>query len=161
MSEMEYKKDKRTKNLTLRDIHIGDWVQEWSPIPEKYSPPMKVSCINYDGTVYLVPDDENYCTPYETEIENVDALPITLEHLRGFRFEIEMFKNGDGKLRYNGEVFAILHNCREVVEDCGGSIVFDRKTDKYFVYNMIYMHELIAYTEEELNVKIEWKGVEK
>ena len=23
---MEYKKDKRTKNLTLRDIHVGDWV---------------------------------------------------------------------------------------------------------------------------------------
>ena len=23
---MEYKKDKRTENLTLRDIHVGDWV---------------------------------------------------------------------------------------------------------------------------------------
>ena len=23
---MEYKKDKRTMNLTLRDIHVGDWV---------------------------------------------------------------------------------------------------------------------------------------
>lgn len=23
---MEYKKDKRTKNLTLHDIHVGDWV---------------------------------------------------------------------------------------------------------------------------------------
>ena len=158
---MEYRKDKRTKNLTLRDIHVGDWVQEWSPIPEKYSPPMKVSCINYDGTVYLVSDDENYCNPDEIEIENVDALPITLEHLRGFGFEIEMFKNGDGKLRYNGEAFAILHNCREVVEDCGGSIVFDRKTDKYSVYNMIYMHELIAYTEDFLDVKIEWKGIER
>ena len=27
---MEYKKDKRTENLTLRDIHVGDWVQVWS-----------------------------------------------------------------------------------------------------------------------------------
>ena len=84
----EYQKDKRTKNLTLRDIHVGDWVQEWSPIPEKYSPPMKVSCINYDGTVYLVPDDEHYCDPTETEIENVDALPITPELLKGFGFEL-------------------------------------------------------------------------
>ena len=29
---MEYKKDTRTKNLTLRDIHVGDWVQVWSKI---------------------------------------------------------------------------------------------------------------------------------
>ena len=27
---MEYRKDERTKNLTLRDIHVGDWVQVWS-----------------------------------------------------------------------------------------------------------------------------------
>ena len=161
MKYSECKKDKRTKNLTLRDIHVGDWVQVWSEQTERYSPPLKIIQICDDGTIYLVTSDEERPTPWEEDIKNVDALPITLEHLRGFRFEIEMFKNGDGKLRYNGEVFAILHNCREVVEDCGGSIVFDRKTDKYFVYNMIYMHELIAYTEEELNVKIEWKGVEK
>ena len=84
---MEYKTDKRTKNLTLRDIHVGDWVQEWSPMAERYSPPMKVSCINYDGTVYLVSDDENYCNPDEIEIENVDALPITPELLKGFGFK--------------------------------------------------------------------------
>ena len=157
---MEYRKDKRTKNLTLRDIHVGDWVQEWSPTAERYSPPMKVSCINYDGTVYLVSDDENYCNPDETEIENVDALPITLGHLRGFGFEIEMFKNGDGKLRYNGEALALLHRRCEVGKDCGG-ILFEKKTDDYVVLGMMYMHELIAYAEDTFDVKIEWKGIER
>ena len=39
---MEYKKEKRTKNLTLRDIHVGDWVQEWNTTAERYSHTMKV-----------------------------------------------------------------------------------------------------------------------
>ena len=39
---MKYRKDKRTKNLTLRDIHVGDWVQVWSEITERYSPPLKI-----------------------------------------------------------------------------------------------------------------------
>lgn len=43
---MEYKKDKRTKNLTLRDIHVGDWVQVWSEATERYSPPLKITQIS-------------------------------------------------------------------------------------------------------------------
>lgn len=39
---MEYKVHKRTKNLTLREIHVGDWVQVWSEETERYSPPMKI-----------------------------------------------------------------------------------------------------------------------
>ena len=39
---MEYKTDKRTKNLTLRDIRVGDWVQVWSEQAERYAPPLKI-----------------------------------------------------------------------------------------------------------------------
>ena len=157
---MEYKKDKRTKNLTLRDIHVGDWVQVWSEQTERYSPPLKITQICDDGTIYLVTSDEERCTPWEEDIKNVDALPITLEHLRGFGFEIEMFKNGDGKLRYNGEALALLHRRCEVGKDCGG-ILFEKKTDDYVVLGMMYMHELIAYAEDTFDVKIEWKGIEQ
>ena len=83
---MEYRKDKRTKNLTLRDIHVGDWVQAWRYIPKEYTPPMKVSSIHYDGTVYLVSDDEGHCTPFEANIKDIDALPIDEDLLRGFGF---------------------------------------------------------------------------
>ena len=155
---MEYRKDKRTKNLTLRDIHVGDWVQVWSEQTERYSPPLRIIQICDDGTIYLVGSDEERCTPWEEDIKNVDALPITLEHLRGFGFVVEMFKDGDGKLRYNGKALAFLFRRREVGRDCAG-ILFEKKTDDYVVLDMMYMHELIAYAEEELNVKIEWKGV--
>ena len=149
---MEYKKDIRTKNLTLRDIHIGDWVQEWSPIPEKYSPPMKVSCINYDGTVYLVPDDEHYCDPVETEIENVDALPITPELLKGFGFEIKK----EGNTYFKG--FNIFFDEEQLtfceLIDINGIyeiVVFERS----FKYYNSFQH----YLADIITIKTEWKGI--
>lgn len=74
---MEYKTDKRTGNLTLRDIHVGDWVQVWSEQTERYSPPLKIISIHDDGTIYLVTSDEERCTPWEENIKNVDAMQIT------------------------------------------------------------------------------------
>ena len=85
---MEYKKDKRTKNLTLRDIHVGDWVQVWSEHTERYSPPVKIIQICDDGTIYLVTSDEERPTPLEEDIKNVDALTITKELLQGFGFDV-------------------------------------------------------------------------
>ena len=85
---MEYRKDKRTKNLTLRDIHVGDWVQVWSEQTERYSPPLKIIQICDDRTIYLVTSDEERPTPREEDIKNVDALPITPELLQGFGFKI-------------------------------------------------------------------------
>ena len=152
-----YKKDKRTKNLTLRDIHIGDWVQEWSPTAERYSPPMRVSCIDYDGTIYLVSDDEHYCNPAETEIENVDALPITPELLIGFGFEADLL----GRFYvYKNSVFA---------EDKQLNAMDISYLDKYgeavYLEDIEYMHELQQALYEERNFVdefiIEWKGVNR
>ena len=107
---MEYKKDKRTKNLTLRDIHVGDWVQVWSEQTELYSPPLKIIQICDDGTIYLVTSDEERPTPWEVDIKNVDALPITPELLRGFGFDI--VKNDNQKNShyaiYNGDYFELI-----------------------------------------------------
>ena len=149
-----YKKDKRTKNLTLRDIHIGDWVQEWSPTAERYSPPMRVSCIDYDGTIYLVPDDEHYCDPAETEIENVDALPITPELLKGFGFEIKK----EGNTYFKG--FNIFFDEEQLtfceLIDINGIyeiVTFERS----FKYYNSFQH----YLADVITIKTEWKGIEK
>ena len=153
---MEYKTDKRTKNLTLRDIHVGDWVQEWSPIPEKYSPPMKVSCINYDGTVYLVPDDEHYCDPVETEIENVDALPIDAELLKGFGFE----KLCDNYYYSKQDTFVMAQDNQLDVMDF---FYNDKYGESASLGDIAYMHKLQQALSEERNFignfNIEWKGL--
>ena len=171
---MEYRKDKRTKNLTLRDIHIGDWVQEWSPMAERYSPPMKVSCINYDGTIYLVSDDENYCNPDEIEIENVDALPITEDVLLGFGFIEDKDNPNTYKLLLEEREGSYPDNYL-YAEKCGIGYNFYFKVYNYtgngFEYAIEneplpiyenYIHELQEMMYYFFKVhKLEWKGVEK
>ena len=154
------KEAKRTKNLTLRDIHVGDWVQIWCNENGEYTRPFLVSNINLDGTVLLTESyeqglrDSLYCN---SDIETVDAIPITPAWLREFGFEVEMYKNVNGKIRYDGKGLAFLNRRYEVGRDCVG-ILFDKKTDEYVVRGMMYMHELIAYTEDTLDVKIQWEG---
>ena len=151
---MEYKKDKRTKNLTLRDIHVGDWVQVWSEQTERYSPPLKIISIHDDGTIYLVTSDEERCTPFEENIKNVDGLPIVSELLKGFGFKVVKKDFPE----YESEVF---YNSRKIGE------LFEYRNNIYKMvtlwYNYYYFHEFIGYVSdyfpELLNLK--WKEVEK
>lgn len=149
---MEYKKDKRTKNLTLRDIHVGDWVQVWSETTERYSPPLKIIQICDDGTVYLVTSDEERCTPWEEDIKNVDALVITPELLRGFGLRIGTNKYGDTVVLYNGKEI-----CRFYKDIWWFSI----ETSKEERYN--YFHEFLdgTYFDFPELLNLEWKGVQK
>ena len=114
---------------------------------------MKVSCINYDGTVYLVPDDEHYCDPDETEIENVDALPIDADLLRGFGFEV-IPKD------YPKDEFNVLYCGKKICElwECGNCISIETQWNSYE-----YFHEFMGYIYYILpkTFKLEWKGIEK
>lgn len=150
---MEYNKDKRTENLTLRDIHVGDWVQVWSEITERYSPPLKIISIHYDGTIYLVTSDEERPTPWEEDIKNVDALPITPELLQGFGFDVAQkdYPKDEYDIIYNGEKICELweyRNCYEI----------NTPWDSYE-----YFHDFIGFLYYTLpkTLKLEWKGVEK
>ena len=148
---MEYRKDKRTKNLTLRDIHVGDWVQVWSEKAERYSPPLKIISIHDDGTIYLVTSDEERPIPWEEDIKNVDALPITKELLPGFGFDVV-------PKDYPKDEFNILYNGKKICElweyiDC---YQIETPWDSYE-----YFHEFMdgmRYEFPEI-LNLEWKGV--
>ena len=150
---MEYRKDKRTKNLTLRDIHVGDWVQVWSEQAERYSPPLKIIQICDDGTIYLVTSDEERCTPWEEDIRNVDALPIDGDILVGFGFE----KSGDF-YSFKNSVFAIDKQL-----DVMDFFYNDKYGESASLGDIAYMHELQQALHEERNFIgnfiIEWKGL--
>ena len=152
---MEYKKDKRTKNLTLRGIHVGDWVQVWSEQTERYSPPLKIIQICDDGTIYLVESDEERPTPWEEDIKNVDALPIDADLLRGFGFE----KSGDF-YSFKNSIFAIDKQL-----DVMDISYIDKYGKTVYLEDIEYMHELQQALHEERNFignfNIEWKGVEQ
>ena len=149
---MEYKKDKRTKNLTLRDIHVGDWVQVWSETAERYSPPLKIISIHDDGTIYLVTSDEERTTPWEEDIKNVDALPITPELLKGFGFDVV-------PKDYPKDEFNILYNGKKICElwMFSNSCTLETPWNSYE-----YFHEFIGFLYYTLpkTLKLEWKGIQ-
>lgn len=150
---MTENKNKRTENLTLRDIHVGDWVQVWSEITERYSPPLKIIQICDDGTIYLVTSDDERPTPWEEKIKNVDALPITNELLKGFGFDVvpKDYPKNEYDIIYNGEKiceFWVLSNI----------CTLETPWQSYE-----YFHEFIdeiCYDFTEI-LKLEWKGIEK
>ena len=155
---MEYKKDKRTKNLTLRDIHVGDWVQEWSPLTERYDPPTNVMSISDDGDVLLIYDDKHRLTPNEARIENIDALPIDADLLRGFGFEklcdnFYYSKDGASVMAQDKQLGVLDFFC------------IDKYGESVSLGDIAYMHELQQALHEERNFietfKLEWKGIEK
>ena len=150
---MEYRKDKRTKILTLRDIHVGDWVQVWSEQAERYSPPLKIIQICDDGTIYLVTSDEERPTPWEEDIKDVDALPIDADLLRGFGFE----KSRDF-YSFKNYIFAIDKQL-----DVMDISYIDKYEESQKLEDVGYMHELQQALYEERNFigdfKLEWKGV--
>lgn len=151
---MEYIKDKRTENLTLRDIHVGDWVQVWSEQTERYSPPLKITQICDDGTIYLVTDDEERCTPWEENIKNVDALPIDGDLLRGFGFVGDYtswtYTYGDLKIIINDNTSSFF---RVKVSNSGPSDMFSA-----WAFNILQNK---LYKMFEFCPNFEWKGVEK
>lgn len=150
---MEYEKANRTKNLTLRDIHVGDWVQVWSEATERYSPPLKITSICDDGTICLVTSDEERLTPLEENIKNVYALRITADLLKGFGFEVSEMDDDRGtpyqEVDYKGKYVGALYYYKEekaYLRVCG--------------YECLFMHELIAYNHRNhIDMNFEWKGV--
>ena len=148
---MKYRKDKRTENLTLRDIHVCDWVQVWSETTERYSPPLKIIQICDDGTIYLVTSDEERCTPLEEDIKNVDALPITPELLKGFGFDVVQkdYPKDEYDIIYNGKKICELWMCSNL---CTLETPWQSSE---------YLHEFIDEMCHELPeiLNLEWKGV--
>lgn len=148
---MKEKENKRTKNLTLRDIHVGDWVHVWSEQTERYSPPLKIIQICDDGTIYLVTSDEERPTPWEENIKNVDALPITHELLKGFGFDVvpKDYPKDEYDIIYNGEKI-----CEVWVRSNLCTLETPWQSHEYF-------HEFIdeiCYDFPEI-LNLEWKGV--
>ena len=75
----------KEEHLSLNDITIGDFVQEWLKIPGKWSMPMYVDGIFADGDLYLN-FDKNPADPWETNVKDVYDIPIDLGILTHFGF---------------------------------------------------------------------------
>lgn len=101
------KERERTRNLSIREIHIGDWVQVWSPGKKSYSYPVKVTGIFADGSVHAKPFDDSD-EMVMTKIHFVDALPVDEALVESFGFE-----RIDGGNAYVSKDKVLVYDCRE------------------------------------------------
>ena len=137
--------DKRTKNLSLHDIHVGDWVQAWDHITKRYTPPERITAIFDDGTVYTEIDPEQG-DPFEYDISEIDGLPITSELLLGFGL-----KDMENTTFYGDPVDLIVRRTENQISFLGR------------VYGCVFMHEFQHFMRKLDDFgKIfnpQWKGI--
>lgn len=82
------------KHLTLQDVCVGDYVQEWLEIPGKWGMPMYVDGIFADGDLYLN-FDGNEADPWEANVIDVYDIPIDwgiLPHFGFFEVDNHLFR---------------------------------------------------------------------
>lgn len=75
----------KEKHLTLNDIHIGDYVQEWLAIPGKWGTPMYIDGIFANGDIYLNLDG-NEADPFDSTVRDIYDIPIDFGILSHFGF---------------------------------------------------------------------------
>lgn len=73
------------QHLTVNDIVLGDYVQEWSEIPGNWSMPMYVDGIFGEGDLYLN-FDGNEADPWDANVKDVYDIPIDWGILSHFGF---------------------------------------------------------------------------
>lgn len=148
---------RENEHLTLNDIHVGDWVQEYSGIVKRMSCPLVVKDIFADGSVNLGFDNERYSEfePMESFDKDIYGIELNEEILEGFGFERKANGYYIWLLRYEG--YSIL---------CGLSnkVLFYKNADGSYIDTLDepFIHELQRsfYKRTGIPLKLEWKGVE-
>lgn len=148
---------RKDEHLTLNDIHVGDWVQEYSGIAKRMSCPLVVKDIFADGSLNLGFDNEKYSEfePMESYDKDIYGIKINEEILEGFGF-VKVVNEGDGRhLRYKG--YSILF-------ELPNKVLFYKNTDESYIHTLEepFIHELqhSFYKQTGMPLKLEWKGVE-
>lgn len=155
---MDYQEDKRTKNLSLHDIHVGDWVQAWDDITKRYTPPERITAIFDDGTVYTEIDPEQG-DPFEYDISEIDGLPITSDLLLGFGFKSIGLTY---TLLYESDHYWIVSS--EHSHNIFSFRLYDKiECERIETGRIKYMHELqqALYSDSKFKGEFnpQWKGV--
>lgn len=99
------------QHLTVNDIVLGDYVQEWSEIPGKWSMPMYIDGIFGEGDLYLN-FDGNEADPCDAKIKDVFDIPIDwgiLPHFGFFEVENHLFQLEVGEWQIAVHVFKVCN----------------------------------------------------
>lgn len=148
---MEQETIKRTRNFSLRKIHVGDWVQVWMLHYKTYYRPTIVTAIHDNGTIYHT-TKKGHPKPFVDIIEDVDMIPITEEILLGFGFDLrEPHFDISGKelksVYWHDMYIGHLHkqNTSCILRVRGAGVSFVHELQELFEYN-------------NMEIELKWKG---
>lgn len=148
---------RKHEHLTLNDIHVGDWVQEYSGIAKRMSCPLVVKDIFADGSLNLGFDNEKYSEfePIESYDKDIYGIELNEEILEGFGFVKVANEDYDRQLHYKG--YSILFGLPN-------KVLFYKNDLQIYMDTLKepFTHELqhSFYKQTGTPLKLEWKGVE-
>ena len=142
------------RHLNLADLHIGEWVYEYSDITEKPLCPMYVSALFEDGTVYLNFNGNEFDV-WEANIEDIAPVKIDEDVLKGFGFRKGahrtdwLYDVDDLQIVFDANPCSMNFFVRH--HDGGTSPCFD----SYYIHQLQDVY--CRFTQKPLNLN--WKGI--
>lgn len=145
----------KEKKLTLNDIVLGDYVQEWSEIPGNWSMPMYVDGIFGDGDLYLN-FEGNEADPWDAKIKDVYDIPIDwgiLPHFGFFEVDTHLFQLEVGEWMVSVDVFKICNNffANSMLSNKNGKVVLLGEVDSI----RTIQHRFYEETKQPLKLNFE------
>ena len=142
------------RHLNLADLHIGDWVYQYSDITEKPLCPMYVTALFEDGNVYL-DFNGNEADIWEAEIKDIRPIIIDEDILKGFGFRKGphrtdwLYDVDDLQIVFDANPCSMNFFVRH--QDGGTSPCFD----SYYIHQLQDVY--CRFTQKPLNLN--WKGI--
>lgn len=143
-------------HLNLADLHIGDWVQEYSDITGRLSCPMYIFALFEDGTVYLN-FNGNEADIWEAEIKDLRPIAVDEDILKGFGFS-KVKNDTDWHLHHNGDRIDFDVNNHFMKSHSNHS-----EDMPFLVFTCLYVHTMqhLYYEHTQYPLILEWKGVKQ
>lgn len=143
------------QHLTVNDIVIGDYVQEWSKIPEKWSMPMYVDGIFGECDLYLN-FDGNEADPWDAKVKDVFDIPIDwgiLPHFGFFEADSHLFQLEKGD-------WMVMVHVLKVCNTFHSNVTLSNKNGKSVLLGCVYsirelQHRFYEETKEPLKLTFE------
>ncbi len=101
----------KENHLTLNDINVGDYVQQWLEIPGKWGTPMYIDGVFGDGRLYLNLDG-NEADQFDANVKDVYDIPIDwgiLPHFGFFEADSHLFQIEVGEWQLTVHVFKVCN----------------------------------------------------
>ena len=145
----------KENHLTLNDINVGDYVQQWLKIPGKWGTPMYIDGVFGDGSLYLNLDG-NEADSFDANVKDVYDIPIDwgiLPHFGFFEADSHLFHLEKGD-------WIVMVHVLNVCNTFHSNVMLSNKNGKAVLLGCVYsirelQHKFYDETKQPLKLTFE------